>query len=83
MKFSIPAPKNHTMNTCVWGGGGIAPRILKHSTSLRFVISFTLRPPYCRGKFSDVHWTDGYLGPRTNLKSKNYFLAENGSAVAQ
>jgi hypothetical protein len=48
------------MKTCC-GNGGIAPRILNHGTSWRWVVSFMPRPLYPRGK-SPQYPLVGWLG---------------------
>jgi hypothetical protein len=50
-----------------WGSGGIAPRILDLSTRWRWVVSFTPRPLYPRGREPGTHWIGGWVGPRAVL----------------
>jgi hypothetical protein len=49
LKLSLCLPKHHAMKT-YWGWRGIAPHILDLGTILRWVLSFTTRPLYPRGK---------------------------------
>jgi len=53
----------------IWRSGGIAPRILNLGNRWRWVVSFTLRPLYPRGKSSGAHWRGGWFGHRTGLDS--------------
>jgi hypothetical protein len=62
LKLFLYLIKYHAMKTCPllnhhavktqWGSGGIAPRILNLVTRWRWVVSFTPRPLYPRGKSS-------------------------------
>jgi hypothetical protein len=75
-KLSLCLTKYHTIKTYpllnyashhkdVLGSGGMAPRILNLSTKWRWVVSFTPRPLYCRGK-SPRHPLDRRLdGPQS------------------
>jgi hypothetical protein len=49
VKFSLCLANYHTMKT-YWGSEGIAPSILNLNTRWRWVVSFTPRPLYLRGK---------------------------------
>jgi hypothetical protein len=51
----------------LWGNGGIGPRILDLGTSWRWVVSFTTRPRYLRGKRLCTHWIWSCVGPRARL----------------
>jgi hypothetical protein len=49
VKFSLCLTKHHAMKAYC-GSGGIAPRILDLGTRCRWVVSFTPRPLYLKGK---------------------------------
>jgi hypothetical protein len=48
----------------MWMNGGIDPRILSLGTRWRWVVSFTSRPLYLRGKNLDTHLIEGWVGLR-------------------
>jgi hypothetical protein len=66
VKLSLCLTKHHTMKM-YWGSGGIAPRILDLGTRWRWVVSFTARPLYFRGKspWYPLNWTLG--GPQSRF----------------
>jgi hypothetical protein len=51
----------------VWGSGYIHPRYLDLYTRWRWVISFTLRPLYRRGKTPGTHWIRGLVDSRAGM----------------
>jgi hypothetical protein len=54
----------------VWGGGGVASRILNVGTRQGTMVSFTPRLLYHQGKSpSPLHWIGGWLGCRMDLGS--------------
>jgi hypothetical protein len=50
-----------------WGNRGITPHILNLGTRWRWVVIFTLRPLYLRGKNPGALWIGGWVGPRAGL----------------
>jgi len=58
----VPQTEHHAMKT-YWGSGGIAPCVLDLGTRWRWVVSFTPRPLYPKGRNPDTHWTGGWVGP--------------------
>jgi hypothetical protein len=54
-----------------WGSGGITPRILDIRTRGRWVVSFTPRPLYSRGKSPRYSLgRRGWVGPRADLEAQ-------------
>jgi hypothetical protein len=51
----------------VWRNGYIDPYFLDLGTTWRWVVSFTPRSLYPRGKSPSTHWIGGWMGPRANL----------------
>jgi hypothetical protein len=49
------------------GSGCIDPHFLDLGTSWRWVVSFTPRPLYPRGKSTGTHWIGGSINPRDGL----------------
>jgi hypothetical protein len=62
------------------GSGCIDPHFLDLGTSWRWVVSFTPRPLYPRGKSHSTHWIGGWVGPRAGLDDveKRKFLTLSG-----
>jgi hypothetical protein len=57
-----------------WGSGGIDPSILSLGTSWRFLVSFTPRPLYLRGKSPWIGgWVDHKAGKDSVAKRKKNF----------
>jgi hypothetical protein len=61
-------------------GGCIDPHFLELGTSWRWVVSFTLRLLYFRGKTRGTHWIGGWVDPRAFLDDveKRKFLTLPG-----
>jgi hypothetical protein len=51
----------------VWGSGGIVQFFLDLGSKWRWVVRFTPRPLYPRGKNPGIHWIGGWVGPRAGL----------------
>jgi hypothetical protein len=60
-------PTNLALRHEVWESGCIVPPIRDLGSSLRWVVSFTPRPLYFRGKGFRAHWTGGWVSPGTCL----------------
>jgi hypothetical protein len=52
----------------VWGSGCIGSHFLALSTGSRWVVRFTPRPLYPRGKNPRTHWIGGMVDPRFGLE---------------
>jgi hypothetical protein len=57
--------KLHAVKTCE--DGGKAPYIRNLDTGWRRVASFTTWPRYAEDKFVGIHWTGGWVWPRTDV----------------
>lgn len=53
----------------VWGSGSAVAHILILSDKWKWVVNFTPRPLYPRGKFSDPHLVQDWPDPRTGLEA--------------
>jgi hypothetical protein len=64
----------------VWRSECIDPHFLDLGTSWKWVVSFTPRPLYPRGKSPNIHWIGGWIDPRAGLDNveKRKFLTLSG-----
>jgi hypothetical protein len=64
---TYPLLNKATWNEDVFGEWRISVNILNFGTTWRWVISFTLRPPYARGKSPRTRWIGGWVDIRARL----------------
>jgi hypothetical protein len=65
--FSLCLTNKALYNEDVWWSECIDPRILDIDTRWRWVVSFTYRPLYFRGKKNGIHWIGCWVCPRSSL----------------